>query len=181
MLVACWAPLVWRWRYAWNLDPDLGHGWAVPFLALYLVWQSAASWSGAHYPTRRELRGGLILWSTGLAGAFLTVPVLEANPLWPTVQWIGAGWAMLGSLGALMVWRGKSAVVRFVIPVLFMHTAIAWPALVRVPVVTTLMQTNAEIAAELLSLFGQPAVVRGNIIEVDTGFIGVDDACSGMR
>jgi exosortase/archaeosortase family protein len=43
------------------------------------------------------------------------------------------------------------------------------------------MRANVGVTAELLSAFGVPAVQQGNVIEVATGAVGIDDACSGIR
>jgi exosortase len=43
------------------------------------------------------------------------------------------------------------------------------------------MRVNAEIAANLVAFVGIPAEARGNVIEVPTGLLGVDEACSGIR
>src|SRR5262249_13311468 len=34
---------------------------------------------------------------------------------------------------------------------------------------------------EVVGWFGTPALLRGNIIEIGTGMVGIDDACSGIR
>jgi exosortase/archaeosortase family protein len=63
----------------------------------------------------------------------------------------------------------------------FPLTALPWPAMVQIPVNTTLKAANARFAAEVSSTLGHPAVVTGNLIEVGGGVVGVEDACSGLR
>ena len=43
------------------------------------------------------------------------------------------------------------------------------------------MPTVASIATETLSLFGIPAEVQGNLIHINGGVVGVNEACSGVR
>ncbi len=43
------------------------------------------------------------------------------------------------------------------------------------------MRTVAAAAAEMLSLFGIPAQLEGSLIRVNTGLVGVNEACSGVR
>jgi exosortase/archaeosortase family protein len=43
------------------------------------------------------------------------------------------------------------------------------------------MPTVAGIATETLSLFGIPAEVQGNLIHINGGVVGVNEACSGVR
>ncbi len=44
-----------------------------------------------------------------------------------------------------------------------------------------LTRANAGATIEILGLIGVPAVQHGNVIEVGTGVVGIDDACSGIR
>jgi exosortase/archaeosortase family protein len=43
------------------------------------------------------------------------------------------------------------------------------------------MRSNVATTVELLGLFGIPAVPHGNVIEISTGVVGIDEACSGIR
>ena len=43
------------------------------------------------------------------------------------------------------------------------------------------MQGSAAVAVEVLNIAGIAAVRHGNLIEVATGLVGVEEACSGMR
>jgi len=44
-----------------------------------------------------------------------------------------------------------------------------------------LMRTVAAVATEAITLFGIPAQLEGNLIRVNTGLVGVNEACSGVR
>lgn len=182
MQLCLWGPILWRMREAWTADPELVHGLAVPFLALYLAWQRGRS-PGAEgvVPTRRQRRRGVAVFLLGLGGVWLMVPVLEINALWPRAQWIAAGCALGGSLGMLYWAGGWPRVRQFAFPVFFLLTALSWPSALRSAVVQTLTQSHASLAAEIVSMLGYPAVVRGNVIEVAAGLIGVEEACAGLR
>ena len=182
VLAALWIPVLWRLRIAWSLDPELGHGWAVPFLALYLAWQRASEGGRASGPFRSsESRLGLICTAVGAMGVAASLPILEVNPLWPTVQWAGALMAGVGTLGVLLTNGGWTAARCMAFPLAFVFTALAWPAMVRAPLVLALTRAHAQVAAEIVSLTGFPAVVEGNVIRVAHGVIGVEEACSGLR
>src|SRR2546423_10427213 len=43
------------------------------------------------------------------------------------------------------------------------------------------MRIVANLTVEVLGWFNIPALQRGNLIEVSTGVVGVDEACSGIR
>ena len=49
------------------------------------------------------------------------------------------------------------------------------------PAVQGMMKTTASVAVECLNWFGIPAWQKANLIEVPTGVVGVNEACSGIR
>ncbi len=175
-----WLPLLWRLQEAWEADPELMHGIAVPFMALYLGWQRWRT-GGAELAGGSRSRVSLAVYGLGLLGVWGLMPVMEINALWPRAQWITASFAVVGSWGLLHWAWGTRGVKHFVFPVLFLLTALSWPSALRSGIVNTLAQAHAEWAAELVSLLGYPAVVRGNVIEVSSGLIGVEEACAGLR
>lgn len=182
MLVgAVWLPLLTRLSLSWRSDPELWHGWAVPLVAMGIARVRWQEWSGPMPVSRRARRLGEWGYGVALVLSLALLPVIEANPAWPSAQWLGAGLATIATLSILAAWGGRDAWRTFGFPLFFMHTALAAPALVKEPVMDFLMQSNAFIAAEVLSLLGKTAVVRGNLIEVEAGVIGVEEACSGLR
>ncbi len=44
-----------------------------------------------------------------------------------------------------------------------------------------LMRGNAWMTVTTLVWFGIPAVQMGNVIQIPTGTVGIDEACSGVR
>ena len=56
-----------------------------------------------------------------------------------------------------------------------------WPGLVEDPLIQGLMRANVGATIELLAVMGVPALQHGNVIEVGTGVVGIDEACSGIR
>ena len=59
--------------------------------------------------------------------------------------------------------------------------AVPWPSVIEGPVIQGLMRANTGVTVELLGVIGVPAIQHGNVIEVATGRVGIDDACSGIR
>ena len=39
LLIACYLPVLSRLVHQWNDDPDMGHGFFVPVIAGFIVWQ----------------------------------------------------------------------------------------------------------------------------------------------
>ncbi len=66
-------------------------------------------------------------------------------------------------------------------PLLFFLVAVPWPAGLERPVIKTLTLANSAVTVEFVNLVGIPAIQHGNVIEVSTGSVGIDEACSGIR
>src|SRR5439155_487491 len=56
-----------------------------------------------------------------------------------------------------------------------------WPSWLEVLVTQSLMGWNVSTTMEVLSFAGIPAIQHGSLIEISTGVVGVDEACSGIR
>jgi exosortase/archaeosortase family protein len=77
--------------------------------------------------------------------------------------------------------KGRTGLRQLAFPICFFLVAIPWPTLVETPIIQTLTRISATVVTELLGWVGVPAVTHGNVIEVSTGLVGVDEACSGIR
>jgi exosortase len=69
----------------------------------------------------------------------------------------------------------------FMFPVAFIGVAVPWPYTWSEPLIQALTRFNTWLAVELLALTGIPALPHGNVIELATGQVGVNEACSGIR
>ncbi|MCX6925422.1 MAG: exosortase/archaeosortase family protein [Verrucomicrobia bacterium] len=75
----------------------------------------------------------------------------------------------------------RFSVSAFVFPICFFLTAVPWPTFIEGPLIQGLMRANIGVTIELLGVIGVPAIQHGNVIEVATGMVGIDEACSGIR
>jgi exosortase/archaeosortase family protein len=75
----------------------------------------------------------------------------------------------------------RFSVSDFVFPVCFFLVAVPWPSPIEGPLIQGLTRVDTACTAELLGWFGIPAMPHGNVIEVATGMVGIDEACSGIR
>ena len=141
----------------------------------------------------------VVQWSLLAFCALLYVPTRllhEANPIWRltsllwTLEVIGITLLMLSLvLAAYNAPRtthhtsGISAfsISAFVFPVCFFLVAVPWPSGLETFLTQSLMRLNVSATIDLLSVFGVPAIQHGNVIEIATGMVGIDDACSGIR
>lgn len=183
-LMVLWAAVIAPWSAAWSAVPEQAYGWAVPVLALALAWERVRDRDGAGAARTKAGRGRTTAAMVAIGALVLLPPVLTvlaANPLWPLAQWTSVALAIAATLALLAMAGGADAVRRLAFPVCFVATALSWPAAVTTRLVGALVALNANLAASLVTAFGHPAVVHGSVIELATGYVGIDEACSGLR
>lgn len=174
-----WLPALMRFSVEWSLNPQYYYGWSVPLLAAYLIYDRWPS-RPAPVPVSRILIPAVFI----VLFAFPQLPLRiigEANTDWRMVSWIMGATALGITITVLFVQGGWRWVGFFALPVLFLLTAIPWPTSMENLLVQGLMRINADLAANLVGFVGIPAEARGNVIEVPTGILGVNEACSGIR
>jgi exosortase len=187
-----WFILLSQLRVEWTVNPQYSYGWVVPFLCFGLLlrrWQSfteSAERQGenANLLQTADFRVSVIQSCLFATLAFLILPlrlVLEANPNWRTPQWLLA--CIVISLTLMTVWRSLGAgwARRLAFPICFILIAVAWPPSVETPIIQALTRANVATTIECVGWLGIPATQHANIIEISTGVVGVNEACSGIR
>ena len=174
-----WFELVNQLKAEWWLNPQYNYGLIVPFLALYLLWKR---WRNRPVPAvaaATALPISLILFCGAL---FLPIRfVAEANPDWRLLSWVLALVVATISLSFVYLSGGRAWLRHFAFPILFFLVAVPWPVRIEQVVIQDLMRIVTAINVTFLQLAGVPALQHGNVIEVGTGFIGIEEACSGVR
>jgi len=171
------APLLWHLSCFWQIDPQYSYGWIVPLLSLYLAWRR---WKSR--PAVEPAPSGTAIC---LAAAlfFLSVVWLirEATPDWSVVSWILAIFTA-GSLALLITSAGGLRMAcHFLFPICFILTAVPWPHRLEVAIVQNLMKYVGAAAAECANWMGIAALPEGNLIQLTNGYVGIAEACSGIR
>ncbi len=167
---------------AWSRSPDLAHGWAAPLLMVYLWWERLPS--GASSPGDLG-RGGLALGVVVVFTIVLSLVglrlFLEPFPLWPVVLILYA--LGLLTLGGLFVYRhgGRAWAMWLLAPCIVLVGAVPWPGLVDQLLIQPLREGLASVAAEFITLFAQPALAQGTSVRLASGWVGIDEACGGIR
>lgn len=174
-----WLELIHQLASEWSLNPQYGYGWTVPFLAAVLFY---LRWSRRPLPAPADFRGlttALIVLATVVL--FPARLIAVANPDWRLLDWIMALAVVVISLGALNLAGGAPTLRHFAFPVLFFLVAVPWPVQFEQFVIQHLMRADAAITIGFLNFIGTLAVQHGNVIELSTGQVGIDDACTGVR
>ncbi len=163
----------------WLLNPEYHYGWAVPFLCLALCWER---WHDR--PAAAPSRNKFAVFAAGaalIAVVFGGLLIQEANP-----DWLFATWTVAFAIMGLLLLEtyaagGVTWLKRFTPAIFFLITALPWPFFLEHRVVQDLTRLVTAAATEVLLTCGIPALQHGNVIEVKTGLVGIDEACSGIR
>jgi exosortase len=163
----------------WSVDPQYSYGYVVPFMAALFFWEKWKTLPVGSTPAGKRLP----LMGACIAAVLLALAWLahEAVPDWSVVNWSFALLVVLYVLLLIAYWRGRSAALHLLFPVLFILTAVPWPQRLELALVQGLMKGVADAAAQVLAWFGVPAMAAGNIIWLPAGSVGIDEACSGVR
>ena len=179
VLGALWLFAVRQLRFDWTINPQYTYGWTVPFLSAYLF---AERWKRRPPAQSPQSRLGLGLAVTAFALLLLPVRLMEESaPDWRFVGWALGGVCVAISMSAIYFAGGRAWLRHFIFPVAFFLVAVPWPVPVEQSLIQWLMRSVTQICVEALSWAGIPAIQKGNVIEIRTGRVGVEEACSGVR
>jgi exosortase len=166
-----WAywPVLTAMARRWQDDSRYAHGYLVPAFALVLLWmrrgrlaaaESRPSWWGV----AAILAGSAIR----LVGAYFYIDWLDAISLLPCL----AGVALLLGGRATLAWSWPAvAFLGFMVPLPYrLEMALGWP----------LQRLATEASTYIMQTCGLSAIGEGNVITLESGQIGVVEACSGL-
>jgi exosortase len=175
-LASCW---LWPVSVSWRTAPDLGHAWAVPVLMAYLWWER---WGERPVAIVRTIRWWWLVAAGILAGGQLVLRLLLTPfPLWPMLLAIYTGlFIVTAGLGAWL-WAGRRGVAWVLGPTLLMFSALPAPSLFETAIILPLRGGMAALAAEISNALGYPALAAGTSIQLARSWVGVDEACGGIR
>lgn len=170
LLIACYAPILYRMANQWATDENMGHGFFVPVVAAYVAWQRRHQL--AAMPVRTNWWGLVIVILGGLMSVVATLGVeLFTARLSFVVALVGTV-LFLGGTAWVKVLSFPLALLLFMIPI----PAIIYSAL------TLRLQMFASALGELLiTAMGIPVLREGNTLKLPSQTLDIVDACSGIR
>jgi exosortase len=177
-----WFHLLDNLRLEWTTDPQYSYGLVVPLLVIGLLFRRWQHLAGRPCASVADNPWLLVLFVCLLAFLYLpTRLVEEATPEWRPLQW-SLGIQTVGlTLYAIYLAGGKGLLRQAAFPVAFFLVAIPWPTLFEHPIIQGLSRINAAMVVNVMGILNVPAIQHGNVIEVSTGMVGINDACSGIR
>jgi exosortase len=179
MVLIYWGILVRALSVEWIHNSQYSYGWAILGSVVWMAvkrLRAAKVWNG----TTLKPASKLILGITLVIWVLLQV-VKEANPEWRFTLWLETG-IVLTLTYFYFIKTGGSALWTEMGPVcLLFLTAVPWPTPIENLVVTNFTEWITAGVCEVLHIIGISAVSQGNVIKLLNGYVGVEEACSGIR
>ncbi len=175
-----WWILIDLLRVDWEINPQYSYGWLVPVFSLYLFWK--------RWPARPQIDPNYrtacwlgVLIGLGAATLLPTHILAQSAPDWAVARWAMALQVIGLTLALLWAMGGHPTMLYFAWPVCFFLVSVAWPSGIEAALIQGLMHHVANFTAEVVGFAGYAAEPVGNLIRLEAGVVGVDEACSGVR
>jgi len=154
----------------WILLPDFSHGFLIPVVALYLV-----------YERRKELSGlSLSGHWTGLGVTLFGILLLLLGNL--ATEYFTMRVSFIVVLGGLILFLlGKEFCKTILFPLIFLILMIPLPSILMDRMTFPMQLFASKVAAGALDLIGISVLREGNIIQLSNTSLEVVEACSGIR
>jgi exosortase len=169
---------IWTWRYLaveWSENEQYQYGFAVPPLALYLVWQN---WPSSLSPGTKSwipLYG--LAWPLLLLAEMLRL----TDPLWRLTGGLWMTGATVLTIGYFTQLGGSTLVRRMIFPLCFLWVGLPWPTPLENEIIQTLTRIIAAATTAFMNFAGVAALQRGNTIELANLVVGIGTACTGIE
>jgi exosortase len=175
---ALWYILIAHLSVHWATNAEYSFGWFGPVVCTYLFfvrWISRPAVESAHSARVKALfcLAGFALLPTWLFE--------QPNPDWRLVSWLLALEVVTLTICTMYFLGGKPWARHFAFSICLILATVPWPGDMEDAITQKLMQVATAVTVACLNLAGLLAVQHGNLIEVKTGLLGVEAACSGIR
>jgi exosortase len=171
VLILLYASVLKLLVYQWYIDPDYSHGFLVPVLSAFLIWQRRDT---LRLIPRQPSPWGMVIVAGSMGLLFLGSLGAELSM---------ARLSMLGTICGLIVYFAGSKFLRaMAFPLAFLLFAIPIPVVVYNSIVFPLQFIASRFAVrslEIINLF--PVMREGNVLVLPQMRLEVVEACSGIR
>src|ERR1700722_3459466 len=170
LLLFSYAPVLWRLVKQWDSDADMGHGFFVPVVACFIVWQK-----------RRELLA-LTPSPTWWGLAVVLYGALQLYIATLGAELFLARTAFVISVIGIVLLLGGTAYVRLLgFPLFLLFFMVPIPTVVYNSLTFPLQLLASRVSTQALDLMQIPVLREGNVLELAEQKLSVVEACSGIR
>lgn len=170
LLIGAYFPILQRLVVQWSTDEDVGHGFFVPLVALYVVWQRRDRILALK---RQPTWWGLAVMALGGIQGYVGMLGVEL--------FLQRTSFLITLLGLLLVLGGTGLVRELLFPLLLLPFMIPIPTLIYNQITFPLQLFASQVAEFVLGLIGIPVLRDGNVLELASQKLSVVEACSGIR
>jgi exosortase len=154
----------------WDHDPDMSHGFFVPLVSAFIIWQRRAEIAAI---TPRPNWWGLALVLYGTAQLYLATLGSEL--------FLARTAFVITVFGVVLMLGGVPVLRKLAFPLFLLFFMVPIPAVLYNRVTFPLQILASSLAGNALSWLGLPVLREGNILELPQQRLSVVEACSGIR
>jgi exosortase len=170
LLILCYAPILYRMGVHWATDENMGHGFFVPLVAGFVVWQRRNTL--AALPLRTNYWGlVLVIW----AALQSIVATLGAELFTARLAFV------IALVGVVLFIGGTAWVRALAFPLFLLLFMIPIPAIIYAQLTLRLQMLASELGEVLIGWMGIPVLRAGNTLRLPSQTLDIAEACSGIR
>jgi exosortase len=170
LVLVCYWPTIAQLVRIWAGDDDMGHGFFVPLVAGFIVWQRREELT-AEPPRSNKWGLAVIAW-----GAIQSILATLAAELFTQRLAI-----VITLTGIVLYIGGKRWLKLLAFPLFLLIFMIPIPAILYAQLTLRLQEMATVMAEWLLSTIGIPVLREGNLLKLPSQTLNVAEACSGIR
>lgn len=170
LLIACYAPILYRMANQWATDENMGHGFFVPLVAGYVVWQRREELAAT--PPKTNWWGLAIVVFAGLMSVVATLGVELFTARLSFV---------VALVGTVLFLGGKQWIKILSFPLILLVFMIPIPAIIYSALTLKLQMLASQLGEILITAMGIPVLREGNTLKLPSQTLDIVDACSGIR
>lgn len=170
LLLVSYAPVLLRLVRQWDSDPDMGHGFFVPLVTGFIVWQKRAE--------LLVLKPAPTWWGLAVvlfAGLQLYIATLGAELFMARTAFV------ISIIGIVLLLGGIPWVRALAFPLFLLFFMIPIPTVVYNSITFPLQLLASRLSTEALDWLQIPVLREGNVLELAEQKLSVVEACSGIR